>query len=348
MENHPVPQNISSYEFRLVGDMTLKQFLQLAGGILVGFVIIKLQILDIIKYPLAGLSVIIGILMAFVPINGRPFTSWLVAFFKAIYSPTEFVWVPEEMVAQTIAVTAPQTPNETPSVIPQTQPTASAVNPKPQVPAIPKAASATPSPIIPSFSEFLSSKIHKNASEPAYKETTLSKIEAVPKAADVTQPTSVPNQTLTPGQSVPINAPIAPTSQISPNFPVQPINQNNNNPAYTQVNDLPKTASVTTAPSAATSSMISSPTNPNILSGLITDPQNQPIPQITVEIVDVKTGIPARALRTNKLGQFQIAIPLPAGTYNVVAEKEGLTFDPVSVQIKGSIVPPVIIQGKSK
>jgi hypothetical protein len=84
------------------------------------------------------------------------------------------------------------------------------------------------------------------------------------------------------------------------------------------------------------------------LSGLITDPQNQPIPQITVEIVDVKTGIPARALRTNKLGQFQIAIPLPAGTYNVVAEKEGLTFDPVSVQIKGSIVPPVIIQGKSK
>ena len=36
METHPVPQNISSYEFRLVGDMTLKQFLYLAGGILLG------------------------------------------------------------------------------------------------------------------------------------------------------------------------------------------------------------------------------------------------------------------------------------------------------------------------
>ena len=65
-----------------------------------------------------------------------------------------------------------------------------------------------------------------------------------------------------------------------------------------------------------------------------------------MEIIDTQTGIPARALRSNKLGQFQIAIPLPAGTYNVVAEKEGTGFDPVSVSVKGSLVPPVIIQGK--
>ena len=31
-ESHPIPQQISSYQFRLVGDMTLKQFFQLARG----------------------------------------------------------------------------------------------------------------------------------------------------------------------------------------------------------------------------------------------------------------------------------------------------------------------------
>jgi hypothetical protein len=93
--------------------------------------------------------------------------------------------------------------------------------------------------------------------------------------------------------------------------------------------------------------MISPPTSPNILSGLITDPQNQPLAGTTVEIIDTATNIPARALRTNKLGQFQIAIPLPAGSYNVLVEKENYAFDPVSITVKGAIVPPVIIQGRN-
>ncbi|MFA6462708.1 MAG: hypothetical protein WCT51_01505 [Candidatus Shapirobacteria bacterium] len=33
MEQHAIPQQISSYEFKLVGDMTLKQFLKAAVGI---------------------------------------------------------------------------------------------------------------------------------------------------------------------------------------------------------------------------------------------------------------------------------------------------------------------------
>ena len=33
MEQHAIPQQISNYEFKLVGDMTLKQFLKAAAGI---------------------------------------------------------------------------------------------------------------------------------------------------------------------------------------------------------------------------------------------------------------------------------------------------------------------------
>ncbi len=100
------------------------------------------------------------------------------------------------------------------------------------------------------------------------------------------------------------------------------------------------------APQASTTNLVSPPTTPNIISGLILDPLKQPLLATTVEIVDTSTGMPARALRTNKLGQFQIAIPLPAGSYNVLVEKDGFAFDQVSVQIKGDIVPPVIIQAR--
>src|SRR3972149_4959510 len=94
MDQHPVPQNISSYEFRLVGDMTLKQFLQLAAGALIGLIIFKLPIISIVRYPLVFLSALTGVMMAFVPIQGRSFTQWIMAFIKAIYAPTEYHWPP--------------------------------------------------------------------------------------------------------------------------------------------------------------------------------------------------------------------------------------------------------------
>jgi hypothetical protein len=92
MEQHPIPQNISSYQFRLVGDMTLKQFFQLASGLLVGFIFYSLPILGIIKWPFAILSGILGIALAFLPLEERPLEKWIFAFFRAIYTPTEFLW----------------------------------------------------------------------------------------------------------------------------------------------------------------------------------------------------------------------------------------------------------------
>ena len=32
IEQHPIPQDVAGYKFRLIGDMTLKQFIWLAGG----------------------------------------------------------------------------------------------------------------------------------------------------------------------------------------------------------------------------------------------------------------------------------------------------------------------------
>ncbi len=94
--------------------MTLKQFLQLAGGIIFGIAIYASPIPFFFKYPLAILAIFLGVGMAFVPVGGRPMDQWLIAFIKSIYSPTVYIWKKQESKSK-----QPATPNPT---NPQTQP----------------------------------------------------------------------------------------------------------------------------------------------------------------------------------------------------------------------------------
>ncbi|MEK7521738.1 MAG: PrgI family protein [Patescibacteria group bacterium] len=92
LQQHPVPQEISAYEFRLVGDMTLKQFLQLAGGVGIAFLIFVTPIPAFIRWPLVILAALAGAALAFLPIEERPLSFWIFSFLKAIYSPTYYVF----------------------------------------------------------------------------------------------------------------------------------------------------------------------------------------------------------------------------------------------------------------
>jgi hypothetical protein len=92
MEQHPIPQQISSYEFKLVGEMTLKQFLKAAVGIVIALIINSMKIIFIIKWPLILLFGGGGLLLAFVPFEDRPLETWILAFLKSIYSPTIFLY----------------------------------------------------------------------------------------------------------------------------------------------------------------------------------------------------------------------------------------------------------------
>ena len=66
-----------------------------------------------------------------------------------------------------------------------------------------------------------------------------------------------------------------------------------------------------------------------------------------LEIKDPQ-GRPARALKTNMLGHFMIVTPLLDGRYEILAEKEGLVFEPVTFSAKGAIIPPISIWAKSR
>jgi hypothetical protein len=92
IDQHPIPQQITSYEFKLVGDMTIKQFGKAAVGIVGGLVIWGTPLFILVKLPLAVGVGAGGLAAAFVPFNDRPLEKWALAFVRSVYSPTLFVW----------------------------------------------------------------------------------------------------------------------------------------------------------------------------------------------------------------------------------------------------------------
>ncbi|KKU62563.1 MAG: Minus agglutinin [Candidatus Amesbacteria bacterium GW2011_GWA1_47_16] len=348
MEQHPVPQNISSYEFRLVGDMTLKQFIQLAAGIVLGVGVFRLPIPGIIKYPTIFVLVILGIAMAFVPINNRPFTAWFTAFIKAIYSPTEFTWQPQGVEAVSPEISpvspgissAPAVPapirlgftDTFKSMFVRRLPPAPEVIPVPEPapslpPVAPPASSIAQQTETPAF--IVSKEISQES--PVKDEAALA-ASSSPAAAPVVAPEKPAEEPAKPVFTMPAS-PVSPDEVSAKSGPaISPV-------SYAPPSTLP--------PAAPPAPSLDAPSIPDILLGQALDSSGQPLPGVTIEIVDAATGIPARALRTNRLGQFQIAIPLPKGSYIIQAEKESLLFDPVTIEAKGVIIPPINLSAKT-
>lgn len=92
VDQHPIPQQITNYEFKLIGDMTLNQFARAAGGILLALLINASPLVFFVKYPLAFGLAAGGLALAFVPLGDRPLEKWVLAFIKSLYSPTLFTW----------------------------------------------------------------------------------------------------------------------------------------------------------------------------------------------------------------------------------------------------------------
>jgi len=119
MQQHPVPQNITSYRFRLIGEMTLGQFARLAIGCLIALLFYALPLPGFIKWSFIFLFACGGALLAFAPVEGRPLEVWIISFFKSIYSPNQYLWrktvVSLPSLTKTIKKTSAQEPSRTSS-----------------------------------------------------------------------------------------------------------------------------------------------------------------------------------------------------------------------------------------
>lgn len=87
-----MPQNVTTFQFRLIGDMTIKQFGYLAGGFILAYIAYKMPLPFFFTWPTTVLFALGGIGFAFVPIEERPMDVWFLSFIKSVYSPTQYVW----------------------------------------------------------------------------------------------------------------------------------------------------------------------------------------------------------------------------------------------------------------
>lgn len=135
MEQHPVPQNVTSFQFRLIGDMTLKQFGYLAVFSVVAYICYRLPFPVFFTLPLAIGSFLFGFGLAFVPIEERPMDAWVLAFIKSIYSPTQYVWLREKPTPEP-DTTASRQPSSGPSALKLPQTAAAQASPTTKMAAV--------------------------------------------------------------------------------------------------------------------------------------------------------------------------------------------------------------------
>ncbi len=129
MENHPIPQDITGFQFKLIGNMTVRQFVYFAvGAVIAAFVFFILPIPFIIRLPIAFISVTIGASFAFIPIGGRPMDTMVGNFFKALFAPTKYIYQKTggDLSSQALQPQQMQTPAATPPASPPPPPAAAA------------------------------------------------------------------------------------------------------------------------------------------------------------------------------------------------------------------------------
>lgn len=95
MDQHSIPRQITSFEFKLIGFMTLKQFIYLVIFAPIGFIVYKLFPIPFLNALLGILVALAGVALAFFPVNDRPLDVWVRNFIKRLASPTQYTFKKE-------------------------------------------------------------------------------------------------------------------------------------------------------------------------------------------------------------------------------------------------------------
>lgn len=341
MENHPIPQNVTGFEFKLIGDMTIKQFAYLAAGSILAYLTFILPIHFLIKWPFMIVFILLGIALAFIPVGGRPMDRMIINFIKALFSENQYVFrqTPTPVNVSVVTSTIPkpkeqmvhQTANQfpsTPALAPKLQEPTTPPQPIPEI--------ITPFPLTPGDPKMQAQKLSQEQEritkqlEQAKKGTgieaqqsvidlnrrlqqvLLDKARLEAELTNLKREATARAQTVTPGVFEP---------KVSEHVKVIPQNQG-----------IELGATIT-------------PSSPNIVSGVVKDQKGEVLQGIIVEIQD-KSGIAQRAFKTSKLGQFASSTPLASGTYRIELEDplNRFKFEVIELTLTGSGVLPIEIK----
>lgn len=386
MENHPIPQDVTGFKFKLIGSVTVKQFLYILGGGILTAVTFMLPISAIIRIPLCFLFAGVGTALAFVPIEGRPMDIMMKNFLKAL--PRENQYIFKKRGAEAL-ITEFFTPHQAPQAAVQqaakdesldarrallyktlrhsykpddreeavltnintylNESTHSASPPMQNIDAAPRvdpvAPVAAPTTVVPrlDIKEALKIVTPTPIETPMQKPSppvTNAEPEEIPVVAPPPPPSPPPSQAKEPVQPHVEKAP-----QESIPQQATPL-KNAAQPKPAEAISLGDSKNVTpvTPEASLKAGFPELPDTPNIVMGIVKDPRGRVMPNILVEIMDTQ-GIPVRAFKTNALGQFAAATPLPNGEYNVLLEdprKQG-DFEQIKITLDGTIFNPLEI-----
>jgi hypothetical protein len=408
MDQHPIPQNVTGFQFKLIGSMTVKQFGYVAVGVIAAVITYYLPIpgalgilIKILFIPLFGSS---GAIVAFVPIDGRPIDVMAGNFMKALFTPNQYVYhkqgktfsfttvhmskpkfpSPNDKKQKDLAkkpeaeqkgqalqrllmnssankINNPQDAKEAAFLKSLTSPTptvtmSAAPLPKPtpvsnSLPTIPTALPTLPTqpplenkPAVESISvkeatlekqlEF--AKREEAASHDTKQVTILhqktldleKQLDAIRNQKQALEEEIKDLKTQLLAQKTTINV----SSAAAPK--PAPVKQN-----------VPSAAHVRAVPKEMNKKMgLLVSDTPNVVSGVVKDPRGNVLPNILVEIKD-KSDNPVRAFKTNALGNFASATPLPPGNYTITLEdpKKLNTFDSIQITATNQIMLPIEI-----
>jgi hypothetical protein len=329
-EQHAVPQNIASYHFRLVGDMTLKQFFELAAGAIVGLIIYAAPFPGIIRWPLIVISILFGAALAFLPIQDRPLEQWVKAFIQAIYAPTVFFWQKDDSIQYFKLAEAPGTQAPTPQLATTTAPASApeANLEEAEAARLAKIAEAMKNPSAKLDLPQTPMQSDLTINTPAHQAAVGDEAQSL-KRDEI----AVPNQGAV---------------QIQPKgFAPKEAPEEVQTASVTGVSQpMLAEAQKQKAASAQFSEAASPPANPhtpNTVVGQVVSNEGKIIENAILEVKDSQ-GRPVRALKSNAAGHFRIVTPLLDGQYIISTDKEGLKFEPVSFVAKGEVIEPIIIK----
>ena len=346
MQQHPVPQNVTQYQFRLVGDMTLKQFLELAGGMVVAYLFFASNLLFFIKWPLALGSLLLGVGLAFFPIEERPLDVWIINFLKSIYAPTRFVWQKTTKLPDLFSFKAHDIVEKKTSTKTVKAPTLP-VQPTPTTDYSEDELAKLKS-LEGRFSDSKSATPTNNStakSKPKKPDVSVRKLSTSKVIFDAQKPLPTQNKT-----AATIKTATKPSTQSRSEAETPPLASGVGTPHKATISKdiFVSNPTVTTQKLTATGEtenikLPASPKKPNIVVGMVIDKGGAIVSGAIIEIIN-SDGISARAIKANSLGQFYISTPLPPGKYVLEVEKDGFTFPRQSLTINNKLISPILLR----
>ena len=372
MEDHPIPQDVTGFQFKLIGNMTVKQFAYLITGIVLAWVIFQLPVYFIIKFPISAILAVLGISLAYLPVQGRPLDIMISHFIKALITPTQFVYqksgghlyfpaaAPVQKKKEDVSDTQGNRLNVYLQSLPhaprgkldekETNFLASLSN---------IAASNKSAPVfepknepMPDVLQHVSAQNKKDISDKLEEKEAI--IRKTLETAKI-QEQSLRNQ-FAEASSAHEKVSSLESKLEEVNAQKQELAQQllalkqkmnmEGKSVFTPSIAMPKieTKNVKSIPFSMgkNTGLPTAPTAPNIITGIVKDPRGNALPNILVEVRD-KENNPVRAFKTNGLGRFLSATPLLNGVYTIEFEdpKGQNKFDTIEITVNNNIIMPL-------